>query len=86
MKQSKQEIKNRILTFKKMRGHQKPVSTSEVTKDLFSDIWRDHVDEVQTITRKMQIKTKNRNPKNAPDLSIDNTKRPRPISLHKSDE
>ena len=54
MKKSKQEIKNRILSFTKKRGPEKSVCPSEVTKDLFSDIWRDHVDEVRTIAGEMQ--------------------------------
>lgn len=54
MKKSEQEIKNRILTFTKKRGPEKSVCPSEVAKDLFSDVWKDHVDEVRTMAGKLQ--------------------------------
>lgn len=48
MKKSKQEIKNRILSFTKKRLPDSPVSTSEITRDLFSDVWKNHLDEVKS--------------------------------------
>lgn len=54
MKKSKREIKNRILSFTKKRVLEKSISPSEVTKDLFSDVWKDHVDEVRTVAGEMQ--------------------------------
>lgn len=54
MKKSKKEIRNRILTFTKKKGVEKSVSASEVAKDLFSDVWKDHVDEVRTMADELQ--------------------------------
>ena len=54
MKKSKQEIKNRILSFTKKREGDRSVSSTEVTKNLFTDIWKNHVDEVRTMAGELQ--------------------------------
>ncbi|MAL17328.1 MAG: hypothetical protein CL670_16225 [Balneola sp.] len=38
----------------KKRGTDRPISTTEVTKDLFSNVWKEHVDEVRTMAGKLQ--------------------------------
>lgn len=76
MKKSKQEIKNRILTFTRKRGSQKSVCPSEVTKDLFSDVWRDHVDEVRTVAGELQNQKLIRVTQGGKDVRIDDAKGP----------
>lgn len=56
MKKSQKEKKSRILTLTKTRGltGTDPVSPSEVTRDLFSDVWKENVDEVRTTVGELQ--------------------------------
>ena len=54
MKKSKQENKGRILPMSNKRGRDESVSPAEVTKDLFTDIWKNHVDEVRTMAGNLQ--------------------------------
>lgn len=56
MKKSKQEIKSRILRFKKTKSSEIDVSPSEVTKNLFSGIWKNHVDGEKTTLNKLRTK------------------------------
>ncbi|MFP8487614.1 DUF3253 domain-containing protein [Gracilimonas sp. Q87] len=86
MKKSEQEIRNRILTFTKKRGSKKSVCPSEVTRDLFSDVWRDHLDEVKDVAGKMQNENMIRITQNGKDITIDKAKGPVRLSLHDSDE
>ncbi len=86
MKKSKQEIKNRILTFTKSRGPKKSVCPSEVTRDLFSDVWRDHLDEVKDVAVGMQKNKLIRITQNGEDITIDKARGPIRLSLYTSDE
>lgn len=54
MKKSKQEIKNRLLSFTKKRKKEKSPTSSEVTRDLFSTVWKEHLDEVRTMAGELQ--------------------------------
>jgi hypothetical protein len=54
MKSSKENIKQRILTFARMKGPEHPVSTSEVARDLFSGVWKNHLDNVRTSAGEFQ--------------------------------
>ncbi|MAO63843.1 MAG: hypothetical protein CL666_02465 [Balneola sp.] len=54
MKKSKNEIKNRILAFSKKHRSQEQISPTEVTKNLFTDVWRDHVDGVRKVAGELQ--------------------------------
>lgn len=54
MKKSKQEIKGRILSLTKKKGPAKSVSPSQVARDLFADVWRDHLDEVRNMAGELQ--------------------------------
>lgn len=54
MKSSKEKIKQRILTFARRKGQEHPVSTSEVARDLFSGVWKNHLDNVRTTAGEFQ--------------------------------
>lgn len=54
MKKSKKEIKSRILAFTKKRRSEDLMSPTVVTKNLFSDVWRDHVDGVRKVAGELQ--------------------------------
>jgi hypothetical protein len=86
MKKSEQEIRNRVLTFTKKRGPQKSVCPTEVTRDLFSDVWRDHLDEVKGVAGKMQNEKMIRVTQEMKDVSIDNAKGPIRLSLYNNNE
>lgn len=48
MNKTKRELKSRILRFTKTRNQAKDkVSTTEATRNLFTDIWKQSVDDVQ---------------------------------------
>jgi hypothetical protein len=49
MKKSKVEIKNRILAFTKKQRFEDSPSPTEVTKNLFTDVWKAHVDDVRAV-------------------------------------
>ncbi|MDR9417813.1 hypothetical protein [Gracilimonas sp.] len=53
MKKSKQEIKGKILRFSKTKRYENDVSPTEVTKNLFSGIWKNHVDGERTSIKKL---------------------------------
>jgi hypothetical protein len=86
MKKSEQEIRNRILTFTKKRGPEKSVCPSEVTRDLFMDVWRDHLDDVKGVAKKMQNEKMIRITQDGKDISIDKAKGPIRLSLYDKDE
>lgn len=86
MKKSEQEIRNRILTFTKKRGPKKSVCPSEVTRDLFTDVWRNHLDEVKTVAGKMQNEKMIRVTQNGKDINIDKAKGPIRLSIYNKDE
>lgn len=86
MKKSKQESKSRILNFTKQRRSEKSVPSSEVTRDLFSDIWRDHLDNVKAITGKIQNKKLIKTSQKRADIRIDEAKGPIRLSIFKQDE
>ncbi len=47
-------MKNHILSFGRNKKDEKPISSSEVTRDLFSNIWKEHLDEVRTMAGEIQ--------------------------------
>ncbi len=53
MKTYKKHIKARVLTFAK-KHREASVSPTEATKNLFSDIWKVHVDEVRSMAGELQ--------------------------------
>ncbi|WP_020402682.1 DUF3253 domain-containing protein [Gracilimonas tropica] len=81
MKKSKQEIKNRILTFTRQRGPEKSVCPSEVTKDLFSDVWRDHVDDVRTVAGELQSENLIKITQRGKEVRLDEAKGPIRLSV-----
>lgn len=81
MKKSKQEIKNRILSFSKKRAYDKSLSASEVTKDLFTDVWKNYVDDVRTVAGELQNSKLVRMAKHQKEMHLDNKKRSVRISL-----
>ncbi|SMO93034.1 DUF3253 domain-containing protein [Gracilimonas mengyeensis] len=81
MKKSKQEIKNRILTFTKKRGPEKSVCPSEVTKDLFSDVWKDHVDDVRTAAGELQSERLISITQKGKEIKLDKAKGPIRLSI-----
>jgi len=86
MKKSKQEIKNRILSFTKKRGPEKSVSPSEVTKDLFTDVWKDHVDEVRTIAGEMQSERLISITQEGKEIPLGKAKGPVRLTVHKKND
>ena len=86
MKKSKQEIKNRILAFTKKRGPDKSVCPSEVTKDLFTDVWRDHVDDVRTVAGELQNQRLIKITQKGKEISLNDAKGPIRLSIYHSDE
>jgi hypothetical protein len=54
MKKSKQEEKNQLQSLGRKKKDEKPVSSSEVTRDLFSTVWKEHLDEVRTMAGELQ--------------------------------
>ncbi len=86
MKESKQESKNRILSFTKQRRSERSIPSSEVTRDLFSDVWRDHLDNVKAMTGKFQNKKLIKTSQKEDDIRIDEAKGPIRLSIFKKDE
>jgi hypothetical protein len=86
MKKSKQEIRNRILTFTKKRGPERFVSTSEVTRDLFSDVWKNHLDDVKNVAGELQNEKLIKITQNGQELRIDEAKGPIRLSILKPDQ
>jgi hypothetical protein len=86
MKKSKQEIKNKILTFTKQKRSEKSVSSSEVTRNLFSDVWNNHLDSVKAISGKFKNKRLVKTTQKRPDIRIDEGKGPVRLSIFKHDE
>lgn len=88
MKKSKKKIKNRILSFTKQRSPEKSVSPSpsEVARDLFSNIWKDHLDEVRTMAGELQSEHLISVSQQSKDVRIDEAKGPIRLSLMKSDK
>lgn len=86
MKKSKKEIKNRILAFTKKRATEKSVSASEVAKDLFSDVWKDHVDEVRTMAGELQSEKLISITQNKKEIRVDKASGPIRLSLLKTHE
>ncbi|MEX0723410.1 MAG: DUF3253 domain-containing protein [Gracilimonas sp.] len=86
MKKSKQEIRNRILTFTKQRRSERSVSSSEVTRNLFSDIWRDHLDNVKAMSGKFKNKKLIKTTQKTDDIRIDKEKGAIRLSIFKKDE
>jgi len=86
MKKSKQEIRNRILTFTKKRGPERSVSTSEVTRDLFSDVWKNHLDDVKNVAGELQNEKLIKITQNGQELRIDEAKGPIRLSILKPDQ
>lgn len=54
MKKSKEEIEHRILSLTRSRGSKSSVCPSDVARDLFSDVWREHMDEVRNVAGELQ--------------------------------
>ena len=82
MNKSKQEIENRILSFTKKRGPNKSVCPSEVTKDLFSDVWRDHVDDVRNVAGELQNKRLIKITQGGKEVRLDKAKGPIRFSIN----
>lgn len=83
MKKSKQEIKNRILTFTKKRGPESSVCPSEVTRDLFSDVWKNHLDDVKHVAGELQSEKLIKITQDGRDVRIDEAKGPIRLSILK---
>lgn len=86
MKKSKQENKSRILPMKKSRGQEDPVSPTEVTKNLFTDVWKDHVDEVRTMAGELQSEKLASITRKAKAVVLSQTNKSTRLSLIKSDD
>lgn len=86
MKKSKQEIRNRILTFTKKRGLESSVCPSEVTRDLFSDVWRNHLDDVKNVAGELQNEKLIKITQKGRDVRIDEAKGPIRLSILKHDQ
>ncbi|MBD3616518.1 MAG: DUF3253 domain-containing protein [Gracilimonas sp.] len=86
MEKSKKEIRSRILSFTKQRSPEKSVSPSEVARDLFSNIWKDHLDEVRTMAGELQSEHLISVSQKSKDVRIDEAKGPIRLSLMKSDK
>lgn len=86
MKKSKQEIRNRILTFTKKRGPESSVCPSEVTRDLFSDVWRNHLDDVKNVAGELQNEKLIKITQKGRDVRIDEAKGPIRLSILKHDQ
>lgn len=86
MKKSKKKIENRILSFTKQRSSEKPVSPSQVAHDLFSNIWKDHLDEVRTMAGELQSEHLISVTQQNKDVRIDEAKGPIRLSLIKPDK
>ncbi|MFD2532879.1 DUF3253 domain-containing protein [Gracilimonas halophila] len=86
MKKSKQEIRNRILTFTKKRGPERSVCPSEVTRDLFSDVWKNHLDDVKNVAGELQSEKLIKITQNGQEIRIDEAKGPIRLSILKDDQ
>ncbi|WP_421773888.1 DUF3253 domain-containing protein [Gracilimonas sp.] len=86
MKKSKQENRSRILPMKKNRGQNDSVSPTEVTKNLFTDVWKDHVDEVRTMAGELQSEKLVSISRKAKAVVLRQTNKAGRLSLLKSDD
>lgn len=86
MKRSKQEIKSHILQLTKKRGTGKSVSPSQVARDLFSDIWKDHLDEVRSMAGELQSERLISVTQNGKSVDPNKVKGPIEMTLLKHDE
>jgi hypothetical protein len=86
MKKSKQETKGRILKMTKTKKSDKSVSPTEVTKNLFADVWKDHVDEVRTMAGELQSEKLTNITKKGKALVLNKVKHPIQLSLLKRNE
>jgi hypothetical protein len=86
MKKSKQEIKSRILPMKRKDRQSESISPTEVTKNLFTDVWKDHVDEVRTMAGELQSEKLASITQKGSSISIDRARGPIRLSLYGRDE
>ncbi|MTI87110.1 MAG: DUF3253 domain-containing protein [Balneolaceae bacterium] len=86
MKKSKEEIESRILSLTKSRGAGKSVSPSEVARDLFSNVWEEHLDEVRGMAGELQAKGKIRIIQQGKPINIDRAKGPIRLSAVDDDQ
>lgn len=86
MKKSKQVNRSRILPMKRNRGQDDSVSPTEVTKNLFTDVWKDHVDEVRTMAGELQSEKLASITRKAKAVVLNQTKKSARLSLVKSDD
>ncbi|MEO1021020.1 MAG: DUF3253 domain-containing protein [Bacteroidota bacterium] len=56
MKPSKPEIEAKILQLTEKRGVEQSISSSEIARELFSDTWRNYMDEVHMSAVSLQKK------------------------------
>lgn len=83
MKKSNEEIKHKILSLTKDRGEDKSICPSEVARDLFSDVWEDHMDEVRSMAGELQALGKIKVLQKGRPVNIDQAKGPIRLSLLK---
>lgn len=86
MKKSKQKTKNRILTLSRKGNDEESVNTSDVTGNLFSDVWKEHVDGVRTSIGDLQSEKLFKISRNENPVRIDEGKGPIKMSLIKSEK
>lgn len=85
MKKSKQEIRNRILTFTKKKGPDRSICPSEVTRDLFTDVWKNHLDDVKHVAGELQNENLIKVTQNGRDIRIDEASGPIRLSILNQD-
>ncbi len=83
MKKAKQEIKNRILSFTGKREADNKVTPSEVARDLFSGVWKEHLDEVRTMAGELQSEKLLKITRKGSDIRIDEARGPINLSMQK---
>ena len=62
------------------------ISPTEATKNLFADVWKDHVDEVRTMAGELQSEKLVSITRKAKAVSLDRVKNPIPLSLFTGNE
>gem|GEM_PF-2502291 len=70
----------------KKRINDRPISPTEMTKDLFSNVWKEHVDEVRMMAGKLQSEKLFSVTQKRKAGPIDQAKGPIRLSLFGSDE
>ncbi len=86
MKKSKQENKGRILPMNKRKNRDESISPTKATKDLFTDVWQVHVDEVRSMAGELQSEKLASFTRKAKAVVLNQAKEPIRLSLFKSDD